>query len=68
MLKTILVCADNGLCAAVDTGLSAGCSLFNTHLRHTGFNSLSHTAKLLDFLNMLPCLMSKLICKALNII
>ena len=42
----------------VDAGLSASSSLFDTHLRHTGFDSLSHTAKRFDFLDVFPSLVS----------
>ena len=68
MLKAILVGTHDSLHARVDTGLSACSSLLDTHLGHTCLDSLGHTAKLLDFLDMLPCLVNEFVGEGLNIV
>ena len=57
MVKTILVGTHDSLLTTVYTSLSTSSSLLDTHLRHTGLNSLSHATEFFDFLNESPCLM-----------
>ena len=68
MVEAILVGADDSLNARVDTGLSAGCSLLDTHLGHTCLDSLGHTAELLDILYMLPSLVNEFVGECFHII
>src|SRR5574344_1531188 len=53
-LQTVFVYADGGLRTTINTSLSTGCCFFDTHFWNARFDSLSHTAKFLDFLDMLP--------------
>ena len=55
VVKTVFVDTHNGLTTRVDAGLGTGRSLFDTELRKTCLDSLSHTAELLDFLDVCPC-------------
>ena len=68
MVKTILVGADDGLHARVDAGLCACSCLLDTHLWHTSLDSLSHTAELLNLLDVLPSLVNELVGEGLNIV
>ena len=68
MVKTILVSTDDNLRTAVDTSLCACGSLLDAHLRHSGLDGLCHSAELLDFLYVLPCLVCELVCQALHIV
>ena len=68
MVETILVSTYDGLYTRVDTGLCTGCSLLDTHLGHSGLDGLGHTAELLDFLDMLPCLVNEFVGEGLNIV
>ena len=61
MVKTILVDTYDCLTTGVDTSLSACRSLFDTEFRQTGLDSLRHTAKFLDFLDVFPCAVSNLV-------
>ena len=66
--KTVFVYTHDRLFTRVDTCLRTGGSLFDTKFRESGFDGLSHTAQLLDLLNMFPCLMSQLVSQSLYII
>ena len=68
MVKTILVSADDGLYARVDTCLCTGCSFLNAHLWNSSFNSLGHTAELFYFLDVLPCLVYEFVGEGLNVV
>ena len=68
VVQTILVDTNDGLCATVDTGLSASCCLLDTHLGQTSLDSLCHTAKLLNLLDVSPSLGVKFLSELLNIV
>ena len=68
MLKAVFVRSDDGLYARVDTCLSAGCCLFDTHLWKSSLDSFSHTAELLDFLNVLPRLVHEFVGQCLHVV
>ena len=68
MLKAILIGTHDGLNTRVDTSLRAGCSLLDTHLWQTGLDGLSHTAQLLNLLNMLPSLVNQFVGQSLHIV
>ena len=68
LLEAILVYANDSLLARVDACLSAGSRLLDAHLRNTGLDSLSHTAKFLDFLQVSPSLLGNLVGERLYIV
>ena len=68
MVKTELVDTDNLLSAGVDSCLLACSSLLDSEFRNTCLDSLSHTAKFLNLLDMTPSLMSQLVGKRLYVV
>ena len=68
LLEAILVDTDDDLLTRVDTSLRTSCSFFDTHLRQTRFDSLSHTTHTFDFLDVLPCLVHEFVRKAFDVV
>ena len=67
-LQSILVNTNDSLLTRVNASLSTRCSFFDTHLRNTCFDSLSHTTKFLYFLNVFPCAMNQFVCQCFYVI
>ena len=68
MIQTIFIHADNHLLTRVDAGLCASRSFFDTHLGHSGFDGLGHTAERLNFLDVFPSLVGNLLREFLHIV